>query len=339
MLNLYRFQLTLLFFSLLIPLPFFYIEHKISDFIYPKLIVLGLMLISLFFQKRFQTSFFYQLLFLVYIFTFWLIFWAGDPKKIVVIYTLLCPIVYLFFSINIKLRMDDFVKVVSILLVIEVFISLYSFGLTPWKLGPVYIGGHFSNVLIILSFYGFVSKRLRALAWLDLIMGMAGRFLLPVIVAFFKNKFIIVGSFLLLFIYLFTLFWSIYDENYLITAGYRVSEYALTFDALQQCGWLYGCMFEKPFETYQLGTKGLVEVGGHFHNHWLIWTFNFGLCGLLFAIVIYFRMVRLAGIFSSCVFAFVIMMFFDAPRDGHWIVGLVAGVLYNENLLRTKRFI
>ncbi|MFG6621511.1 hypothetical protein ACGYK3_18615 [Sulfitobacter sp. 1A05707] len=325
-----------LFLSLIFPVFFFYSEHRIRDFFVVKLALIFLAQIFSIGQLRWRSSPLIASTALIGILGTFIFFNNFSEEKSIVLLTITLPLLYYQLTRQLEISAEMAITMLGIATLISVLLSLYHLGLMrTWRVGAVYIGGHFSAALLVLSVLFNGSNQWKLLALFDIGKGMAGRYLVFLIVVLSQRYAWIVGTALITSSYMYTLY---VPSNFTFSAGYRIYEYVLVWEALQQCGYVFGCILGDPFTEYKLGSKGFVDVSGHFHNFWLICLYNLGFAGLAGLLCAFLRIVRKMGRFWYVGVAYMFMMLLDAPRDGHWIFGFLTGVIvFEAHLKQTRR--
>lgn len=127
------------------------------------------------------------------------------------------------------------------------------------------------------------------------------------------------------------------------TTGYRGAERAVMYESILNGKLFFGNGFGVMQKGEVVGTKGWFSVGPVGHSLWVSILYNVGVIGATFYILslgylIYeaINKVKLkenmpALIIFSFLVGWLFAANFDTPRDGHWLIGLGAGLLYNLN--------
>lgn len=325
-----------LWLSLLVPMFFFYGNTRIRDFFVIKMVFLLMAELLALGRLKLTASSLLTGVGLVALLIFFMFANSFAQEKLITLLIVLQPLLYYQITRQLDISTKAAMTMLGLACAISVMISLAKLGITRnWRVGAVYIGGHFSAALLVLTMLFNGARGWKLLAAFDILKGMAGRYLFFLIIASTRRLALVVGFLMISGSYIYTIYASAGDFTF--SAGYRITEYLLVRDALADCGYAFGCILGDPFSTYKLGTKGVVAVNGHFHNFWLICTYNFGLVGLGMMLFTFISIIRRMGPWWYVGVAYAFMMLLDSPRDGHWIFGFLTGVISAEFARRSQR--
>jgi hypothetical protein len=196
-----------------------------------------------------------------------------------------------------------------------------------------YVVGHLSTVLLLMHFRSSLFLKSFFLVSFSYFTGI--RFVGVILISYFKKPIFIflsgVAGICILY-FLTNLFIGTPAYTYLL--GYRVAEPSFVFNSLSDSvlELFFGHGFGSDSFTVRMGSKGVIEHSGIFHNFYLTVIYNTGLIGfaLLFLSLI-------SGLISSrnCFYAigftaFILMSSIDSHRDGVWAIFLFLALLLNE---------
>ncbi len=196
-----------------------------------------------------------------------------------------------------------------------------------------YVVGHLSTVLLLMHFRSSLFLKSFFLVSFSYFTGI--RFVGVILISYFKKPIFIflsgVAGICILY-FLTNLFIGTPVYTYLL--GYRVAEPSFVFNSLSDSvlELFFGHGFGSDSFTVRMGSKGVIEHSGIFHNFYLTVIYNTGLIGfaLLFLSLI-------SGLISSrnCFYAigftaFILMSSIDSHRDGVWAIFLFLALLLNE---------
>lgn len=195
----------------------------------------------------------------------------------------------------------------------------------------------------------------------DIIIGGSRRFIVPVLASLFmlilfhKNRTKIIISLISCSILALLLFDIIQPGGkgldfvlYQMTRGegYRGAERLVAYREVFNNYPIIGAGFGQRYEAMLVGTKGVIRPGPTFHSYYATLLVNMGLIGtilfLLLPLVTTIHVIKslkekanyIGAIHKNLVLAFlgfyigwVFTAQFDAPRDGHWLIGLLPALI------------
>lgn len=236
-----------------------------------------------------------------------------------------------YLAVNYKVSLKNSVFFFVILIGLEFTIHFLNFGYFRGSIGGAYIIGSTSILFLLLEKRVF--RRLIFVTTLPVYVALAGRrFVLVHLLTFFSKNYkrlLFLGFLGYIIVACVTYFTK--DINlYMLLIGYRAFEYQVAFDSIINL--IFGHGMGTDILTYIFPSKGRVEHVGVFHNFYITIAFQYGLIGL----VLFFRFInevlRVNRTKTTVVFlaAWLIVALIDGPRDGHWPIGLLCGIIINS---------
>jgi len=281
------------------------------------------------------------------------------------IYVIAQPIVYYIVTRVTQLRDSDILVASKTFAIAS--IPLVVLGLTwgeRFTVGPAVLGGYLSHVGLIFPLCVLAERSqsrlmimLTLFLLLDVILGGARRYWLPamfLLLVYLRSlkgrsypviMVLVLGIVVVLLVHEPT--FNVVSDALTRGVGYRTAEYQVAYE--------YG-IAEQPFlglgfgaqtPVTQVGTKGIYRAGPVFHNYYLTILFNGGLVMLIpfiaflcLSVLYAFRYAQRGGFMPKAILmllvAWIVVANFDAPRDGHWLLGLLPGVVANTSKQRRR---
>lgn len=165
------------------------------------------------------------------------------------------------------------------------------------------------------------------------------RFVFVQLVGFLKklNKWVFFASSTIAILIISIITYDYFQTNivvYQLLLGYRVFEYSMLFSKLSIIELIFGSGLGTESFFYKFTSKGQVKHYGIFHNFYLTIIFNYGLLGFFTILGIIFNTIRKnKGLILLFTISWVFMAAIDSPKDGHWPLGTLLGILnsYDNN--------
>ncbi|PKG65441.1 MULTISPECIES: hypothetical protein [Pseudoalteromonas] len=196
-----------------------------------------------------------------------------------------------------------------------------------------YVVGHLTSVLLLLNYrIGHFLKTF----FLLLLLNFTGiRFVGVLLISYFKRPIFILFAGVLgivLLYYITNMFIGTSIYTYLL--GYRVAEpsYVLNSISKSPVEIFFGHGFGSDSFTVRMGSKGVIQHSGIFHNFYLTVLYNTGVIGVLLLLA---TLICALNSSKKCFYAiglvaFILMSSIDSHRDGVWAIFLFLALLLNE---------
>lgn len=237
------------------------------------------------------------------------------------------------------LRNKRLEKTFIYVLVLEMVLHYFFIGLERGSINGAYLIGGVSSFFL----FAFTKISYRQLFLSTVITAFFGgrRFVIVQLVGFFRkiNKwaFLIFLALALLIINVITL--QQFGQNiviYQFFLGYRAFEYTMLFSNLSIVDLIFGSGLGTESFFYSYPSKGQVKHYGLFHNFYLTVIFNYGLIGFfILSNLIYITIKKNHGIILLFTIGWVVVAAIDSPKDGHWPLGALLGILNSNDNTNT----
>ncbi len=317
------------------------ISSSISDYFLFKALLLSISLIFSFAYSRTIKFNDVDKLVCVYVFFSLLSFYWGDLNLSTFLTYFGLWVTYLMTYIitrNLELTWNPSFRLIVLTIIFELLIMMFVYE-GNLALNGGYVVGHMSIVLLLLK--RDLSK-LQSFLTLPLFFFFSGlRFFIVALMTFVKNHKLIltVGTSSILLAYVLTnLFLD--TEIYSLILGYRIAEPIYLLNSISNN--FYDIVFGKGFGTdadsVLMGTKGVIEHYGVFHNFYFTIFYNNGLLGLILFLsiflFIFYRYPKSAYLPSIAIL--LIMIAIDSHRDGIWPIFLILAFASNYETKNEK---
>ena len=320
------------FLSLAVPFLFFGVSHTIPSFIPYKYFFIALSFILALLQRRkLHRNSLIILAILAIKLIISIIFRVDSYRALMAFHVLATPFIYwCLFSLLTK---KQIIRIFGALSFLEIVYGIIIFNFTPWQNQAALIGGHFTVMYILVSsghkILGITSLfsssiRFAVVYGIIIIDKIISRrlALLSIAVTLILPYLLVIGG---------TQTWY-----YGASAGYRVFEYLVMWSYFSEWNWIIGNMLGSTNGQLSIGSKGLVEHFGIFHNYWISLIVNLGILSII-PIRMIFRYSKLQSKYNVALYVIIVMMVFDSPRDGQWFLGLILSIIKNENFISPSR--
>lgn len=217
------------------------------------------------------------------------------------------------------------------------------------------IGGYISHLIVLLGLPGVGSGLwdvLRTLVLLiDVFAAGVRRYMVAVLIgvawyAVVRHRVVVVVVGIMAFL---GALWSLGLQELRITdpLGWRISEGGIAVSFLGEGGWIIGQGLGRQIDEVFIPRRGIIELGPSFHNYYVTILWNVGLVGALIwlvfwimSVVVLWRLTRKDKTWSGLLGLFLgwsVVAFFDAPPDGHWLLGLIPAIAVNHSMGWSER--
>lgn len=320
--------------SLIIPFGYFFTDHTIDDFILFKYFFLLIAFLGVVIKGTRKSSMFalYIITYSVLKLSLSLIVGVNINNAVIATHVVYTPFIYWFIFDHVKVK--HIKSTYSVLAIMEICAGLYFYGIgQSWQNAATTIGGHFTSWMVWLSPVGFLfapfaflgsSSRFASVAFGGILNRLNWRFLGYLFVIFL----IIVPNILTVL--------GTTSQFYKYSAGYRVFEYLVFYDYLGIANILFGKLPGTSMGLFSLGSKGIIENAGLFHNYLLNVVLNIG---LPLVVLMFFRLKKFLDTKDKKLLFLILIavVIYDGPRDGHWEIGLVLSLVSrNKDVLLSK---
>ena len=236
-----------------------------------------------------------------------------------------------FLVVNYKVSLKQNVLLFLFLIGLEFTIHFLNFGYFRGSIGGAYLIGS-TSILFLLS-EKRVFRRLTFVTTLPVYVALAGRrFVLVHLLTYFSKNYkrLLFFGFVGYIIVACVTFFTQNINLYMLLIGYRAFEYQVAFDSAINL--IFGHGMGTNILTLIFPSKGRVEHVGVFHNFYITVAFQYGLIGLILFFRFINEVIRANRTKTTVVFlaAWLIVALIDGPRDGHWPIGLLCGIIINS---------
>lgn len=240
---------------------------------------------------------------------------------------------YILFYVLVRISKPKHPSVFQILFIFILEFLIYASTNSDHTDIKAYVIGSTSVFLLSISYMGKLTK----VASFGVNAALSGgRFAIASLVNFFRNPYLNYFSYLsiyFLLVYLsFTFYLSEYHDLFL---GYRIFEFAAVYVNFEEpLDYIFGLGLGQRPTLRDLGSKGVIEHYGYYHNFLLTMLESLGIFGLILLFSLGFGKFFSSGKINlhSVYWGWLIVCCIEAPRDGAWPLFVVAALISNDRV-------